>query len=238
MAKRKVKICKNQQCEHRVNGPDAPVCIGCGASFRGVSWKFLSEEEIEKALLPEIIEEESEEVQEEEAKVEENMDREVIICPNCGAHVTYYVGVQECPECGEYIQEELPVKESEILAEDKPVQEFVVKGMRTIDGNCFLDFNKEYMEIGRLALGKEYFEGYGKRKVSRQHAKVHKREDGWYISYCRPEDRNYYGGVQNPIYINNVELGINENYRLQVGDMVAFAELDMSDPMAAFFRVE
>lgn len=242
--KRKVKICKNQQCGNRVNKPDAAVCIGCGASFRGISWKILSEEEIEKALQPEVIEEEpeiskrGEETPAEEPKTPEKL---VIICPNCGARVPYHIGIENCSECGEYIQEEIPVKENETL--EKETQNGgenlnFAKGMRSLDGVCYLEFTGETMEIGRHALGQSYFEGHGKGKVSRQHAKIQKKEDGWHIVYYRREDRTYRDGILNAIYINDRMLQLDESYRLQPGDRISFAEMDMTDPLAAFFRVE
>lgn len=240
--KRKVKICNNKQCENRVNDPSAVVCMGCRANMRNVRPRYLSEEEIQKALQPEVIEEEPEKTEEEPEKQEETSVREVIICPNCGARVPYYVGIENCSECDEYIQEEIPVREDAL-----PTEEMVqnsceclncAKGMRSLDGVYYLEFIGEAMEIGRKAQGQDYFEGYGKGKVSRQHAKMQKKEDGWYIAYHRKEDRTYRDGILNAIYINDRMLRLDENYRLQVGDQISFAELDMKDPLAAFFRVE
>ena len=94
------------------------------------------------------------------------------------------------------------------------------------------------MKIGREAEGGQYFSQYGKRKVSREHAIVQKTDEQWYLSYCKREDRNYSGGVENPIYVNNRRLESLEKYCLMAGDEIAFSELDKSDPMAAFFRVQ
>lgn len=242
MSRIKAKICRNQQCEDRVNEASAVVCRGCRANLRNVKPRFFSsEEEIQKALQPEVIEEETE-ITEEVEKIKEEPVREVIICPNCGAHVPYYVGIQECNECGEYIQEEIPVKEKELAAEEATQNcceslNFA-KGMRSLDGVCYLEFTGETMEIGRHASGQDYFEGHGKRKVSRQHAKIQKKEDGWHITYYRREDRKDRDGILNAIYINDRMLRMDESYRLQPGDRISFAELDMTDPLAAFFRVE
>ena len=96
----------------------------------------------------------------------------------------------------------------------------------------------EWMKVGRQAKGKIYFENAEKWKVSREHAILQWIDGNWHISYCKKEDRNYTGGVENPIYINGRKLERQENYSLQIGDEIAFAELDKSDPMAAFFIVE
>lgn len=247
MAKRKVKICMNQQCTGRVNKPDAAVCAGCGSSFRGISWEFLSEEQIEMRLHPE---HEAEKMQEDDGdsngggEEKKEAPRMVIVCPSCGVRIPYRVGLEFC-ECGEYVQEEVPIEEasSNQSSVDPAVGEQdcgspCVKGMVTLDGEYRLLFTNEWIKIGREATGRTYFEKAAKGKVSREHVIIQLIEGAWYLSYCKKEDRNYSGGVENPVYINGRRMDRSENYRLQVGDEIAFAELDKNDPMAAFFRVE
>lgn len=231
--KRKVKICMNQQCESRINKPDAAVCMGCKSSFRGINWQFLDDAEIERILNPEPkAEEEDDEVQE-EAQMTVEEKQEYVVCPSCGARVPYRVGLEEC-DCGEYIGDIVPCAEEETA---QPVCKGVTS-LRSLDGRCHLPLDGEWIKIGRLATGKEYFESAGKRKVSREHAILRLLDGAWYISYCKREDRNYSGGVENPIFINKRRLEREENYRLQLGDEIGFAEFDTSDTMAAFFRAE
>jgi len=258
MKKKKVKICMNLQCGARENKADAAVCVGCGSSFRGISWAFMSDEEIEKVLHPELVQEE---VSQQDAVYEDaSEDGErlgecasscrVIICPSCGVHIPYRVGLEFC-ECGEYVQEEIPVEEGSSEGEEKlrsdEKQEGCVsqeqlsgciKGMTTLDGTYRLEFTDTWMKIGREAVGRGYFESAGKLKVSREHAIIQLVNGEWHLSYCKKEDRNYAGGAENPIFINGRRMDRLESYRLQAGDEIAFAELDKSDPMAAFFRVE
>lgn len=244
--KKKVKICSNQQCQHRVNTATAAVCVGCGASFRGINWEFLTEEQIEKRLNPEEPEDVVEETKEPETKKEPSF---VIICPSCQKHIPYRVGLEFC-ECGEYVQEEIPIDEnaveegtsSEGTCETTPAEPIMEQSvckpqaMRTLDGAYCLTFCREWFKIGRESVGQEYLQS--RRKVSREHAILQLVNGAWTISYCKKEDRNYIGGIENPIFINGRRLGRTEQYELQIGDEIAFAELDKSDCNAAFFRVE
>lgn len=236
--KKKVKICKNQQCTARVNSGDAVICAGCGSSFRGISMQILSDEQIEKILNPE-----PENTPEPEAPQEENVlptaRTEYIICPNCGERLQYSVGLEFCDKCNEYVADELPQCEAdEQLPEEAAMPCQGVKVLQSLDGRCRLELSGDWIKIGRNATGKEYFENAGKRKVSREHAILQFKDGGWQISYCKREDRNYSGGVENPIFINKRRLEREENYRLQPGDEIGFAEFDTSDCMAAFFRAE
>lgn len=249
--KKKVKICMNRQCTNRVNKPDAAVCVGCGNSFGRINWKRLSDEEIEEILNPKTKQEPvmEETVETQEPVMEENGEtqapvasgqaQEYIVCPNCGKRMVYTVMLEICDECGEYVADQLPVcdsKEQETVQEVSACTE--VTAMQSLDGRCRITFSGNFMKIGRHAEGGEYFESAAKRKVCREHAIVQKIDDAWHISCCKREDRNYSGGVANPIFINNRMLGRDEQYRLQPGDEIGFAELDKSDPMAAFFRAE
>lgn len=233
--KKKVKICMNQQCESRVNKPDAAVCVGCGNSLARTNWDFLSDEEIEVILNPALRLEELEEPVHEEQQIEQKKAQEYIICPNCGKKMPFSVMLEYCDECGEYVADQLPLCENE--ENIQPVC-YGVTALSSLDGRCRLTFSGDFIKIGRQAEGREYFESAGKRKVCREHAIVQKIDDAWHISYCNREDRNYSGGVANPIFINNRKLKNGENYRLQPGDEISFSEIDKSDPMAAFFRAE
>lgn len=227
----------NQRCQNRVNKPDAAVCAGCGNSFGRISWKLLSDEEIEAIINPALSQEmaEPEETVCEEQKAEQKNTQEYIVCPNCGKRMLFTIMLENCDECGEYVADELPVCESEESAQSESDS---VTALHSLDGRCRIALSGDFMKIGRQAEGREYFESAGKRKVCREHAIVQKIDDAWYISYCKREDRNYSGGVANPIFINNRKLENDENYRLQPGDEISFAELDKSDSMAAFFRAE
>lgn len=241
--KKKVKICSNQQCQHRVNTATAAVCVGCGASFRGINWEFLTEEQIEKRLNPE---EEPEEVivdsPEPESKKEPNF---VIVCPSCQKRIPYRVGLEFC-ECGEYVQEEIPIDENAVeepTAGDCPLtpiepnmEPYRPQAMCTLDGVYRLTFCGERFIVGREAVGGEYLQSKG--KVSREHAVLQIVNGAWTISYCKKEDRTYIGGIENPIFVNGRKLDRTEQYELQFGDEIAFSELDKSDCHAAFFRVE
>lgn len=262
--KKKVKICMNMSCTNRVNKPDAAVCAGCGSSFRGMSWKFLNDEEIERLLHPKEDAENGQEDASHAAVADGAEDAAngtagtagqgggaaaasaaeragqpggmVIVCPSCGRRIPYRVGLEFC-ECGEYVQEEIPVS----LAADTGsavscVQE--VTALRTLDGLYRLELAGDWMKVGRQAAGQDYFGSHGKFKVCREHAILRRIDGHWQISYCKREDRNYSGGVENPIFINGRRLERQEEYRLKPGDEIAFAESDPSDSMAAFFRAE
>lgn len=242
--KRKVKICPNLQCEDRINKSDAAVCVKCGSSFRGMSWQFLDDSEIEKILNPQP-EDAAEEIPQEES-MQKPQTMQVIICPSCGKHIPYQVGLEFC-ECGEYVQEEVPV--SEVISEsgactgadsqEQQCQAPKVSALRTLDGQYRLVLKGDFVKVGRHSAGKEYFESMGKFKVSREHAILQLCGGEWHLSYCKKEDRNYTNGVENPIYINGRKMDIDESYQLQCGDEIAFAELvSTNDPLAAFFRAE
>ncbi len=242
--KKKVKICMNVQCADRVNKPNAAVCACCGSSFRGINVQFLDENEIEEVLHPTKKPEEGfTESPQESSEPQSVTVQEVVICPECGRRTLYRVGLTEC-ECGAWIQDEIPVREMPQTPEatDKACSQSCtpacVSALSSLDGKCRLELTQTWMKIGRQAAGQAYFQAEGKRKVSREHAIIQRQEDGWYISYCKKEDRNYQGGVENPIFINNRRLERQENYKLQSGDEIAFTETDKSDRMAAFFRVE
>ncbi len=244
--KKKVKICMNAECINRVNKPDAAVCAGCGSSFRGMSWQFLSDEEIERLLSPdEKVEEATRETDEsgEEQSAREEQEQSggmFIICPSCQRHIPYRVGLEFC-ECGEYVQEEIPVQENTQSVEEgqqETAEERKVTALQSLDGLYRLELTGEWMKVGRKATGEAYFESNGKYKVCREHAILQLTEGEWYISYCKREDRNYIGGVENPIFINKRKMERQESYKLKPGDEIAFAESDPSDSMAAFFRVE
>lgn len=247
--KRKVIICPNLQCVNRVNAPNATTCAECGFLFRGINCEWLYDEEIEKRIHPEKFAEAEEIIEESAGESEESsktLRQQVIICPSCNKRTPYRVGLEFC-ECGEYIQEEEPVFEEEVQdtacemeqetrAASCEMREEII-GFKTLDDVFMMKFEGDYAKIGRLALGGEYFLKHGKNKVCREHAILRRIDGEVYISYCKKDERNYLGGVDNPIFINKKMLGNGESCRLQVGDIIAFSELDTTDPQAAFFKV-
>lgn len=244
---KKVKICPNIQCTARVNGPGAMECKACRMQLRNIKVEyFQSDEEIERRLNPPA-EASSHEDSVEETKQEPEAETLVVVCSSCGKHVTYHIGLEFC-ECGEYIADIAPVSEAELQQEDTCGQEEVsgcreeqtcsVSGMQSLDGLCRIAFLEDFMKIGREAKGKEYFLQYGKGKISREHIVIQKINNEWYLLYCKREDRNYAGGRENAVYVNDRKLERDEEYRLQVGDVISMSALDRSDTQAAFFRVE
>lgn len=243
--KRKVKICMNLQCNSRVNAGNVTVCTGCGMELRD-GLRFLDENEIEQILHPE---NDAQKREEEAASPEEehpSVPQEIVVCPECGERIPYRVGLEFCPNCEEYVQDVIPIREDEEAAvQDESVcsmqqeaQTSGVTALRSIDGAYHLELSGEWIKLGRTATGQEYFTQYGKRKVCREHAILSKKNGEWFISYCKREERNYVGGVENPIFINQRAMGRDEMYQLQAGDRIGLAESDTSDGMAAFFDVE
>lgn len=237
----KRKICTNLKCEDPVNEPNAAVCKGCKCSLARVKLSILDqdklEEEVEKIRNPKGITDNdepggSEEPGGPEGPVDEPM--EYVVCPNCNARIPYTPGLEFC-ECGEYIGD-IPPESPDPPEPPQGCQP--VTALRSLDGKCHLPLHGDWIKIGRQAIGREYFEGAGKRKVSREHAILRYIDGAWHISYCKREDRNYIGGVENPIFINKRRLEREENYRLQPGDEIGFAEFDISYTEAAFFRAE
>lgn len=243
----KRKICRNLQCENPVNEPNAAVCKSCKCSLARVNLSILDEEKIE---------EEVEKIRKPKSMTDDDNDNanvgtagtnvtgeiddidaagEYIICPYCNVRMLYKPGRELC-ECGEYIGDITP--EPETGTDDALQGCQAVTALRSLDGRCRLPLHGDWLKIGRQATGREYFESAGKRKVSREHAILRCIDGAWHISYCRREDRNYSGGVENPIFINKRRLEREENYRLQVGDEIGLAESDTSYDDAAFFRVE
>jgi len=223
----------NLQCNSRVNAGNVTVCAGCGMELRD-GLRFLDEDEIDRILHPEKNEQEAEEEVIPSGEVAAS-PREIVICPECGERIPFRVGLEFCPNCGEYVQDVIPIREEDAPQE---VESSGVKALRSIDGVYRLELCRDWMKIGRAADGQEYFIRYGKQKVCREHAILSKREGEWFLSYCKKEERNYVGGLENPIYINQRMLGRDEVWKLQVGDRIGLAEADTSDCMAAFFDVE
>lgn len=238
--KRKVKICMNLRCENRVNNGNVTVCTGCGMELRN-GIKFLDDNEIEKILHPEAEKVMQEEVAPAEEVVPE-LPKELVICPACGERIPYRVGLEFCPVCKEYVQDEVPIIENCEGEEQEIIQEVAqrssIHALKSVDGAYRLELEGSWIKIGRLSTGQEYFQRFEKKKVSREHAILSKKDGEWHISYCKKEDRNYTGGLENPIYINQRKMEKNELYKLQAGDRIAFGEADIYDPMAAFFDVE
>lgn len=225
----KIKICRNPQCEDPVNEPNAAVCKGCKGSLARVKLSILEKEKIEEEV--ERIRKSIPITDDDGGGTDDGMGdpgpvepkQEYIICPSCNARILYRLGLELC-DCGEYIGDLYP--------------EQLVTALRSLDGKCHLPLHGDWIKIGRQAAGGEYFESTGKRKVSREHAILRSIDGAWHISYCKREDRNYSGGVENPIFINKRRLEREENYRLQPGDEIGFAESDTSYTDAAFFRAE
>lgn len=238
----KRKICRNPQCEDPVNEPNAAVCKSCKCSLARVNLSILDEdkikEEVEKIRKSKLITGYNDDNTHEGTEGidgTEDEKKEYIICPSCNARIHYKPGLEFC-DCGEYIGDLTPEPEADtddVLQECQPIT-----ALRSLDGKCHLPLNGDWIKIGRQAVGREYFESAGKRKVSREHAILRYIDGAWHISYCKREDRNYSGGVENPIFINKRRLEREENYRLQPGDEIGFAEFDTSYMDAAFFRAE
>ena len=263
----KRKICRNLQCENPVNEPNAAVCKSCKCSLARVGLSLLDqdkiEEEVEKIRKPKSITGDDDEHTHEgtdaidKADGIEDEEKEYIVCPYCNARMLYKPGRELC-ECGEYIGDITPGMEADTGksrgivgcrivdipprtgadTDDALKDGQAVTALRSLDGRCHLPLQGDWIKMGRWAFGREYFESAGKRKVSREHAILRYIDGAWHISYCRREDRNYSGGVENPIFINKRRLEKEENYRLQRGDEIGFAESDISDTDAAFFRAE
>lgn len=241
----KRKICRNLQCENPVNEPNAAVCKGCGCSLARVSLSLLDkdkiEEEVEKLRKPKsVTSDDNDNANAGTGGINGIIDiideiAEYISCPHCNARILYKPGREFC-ECGEYIGDITP--ESEARTEIVYKDPLAVTALRSLDGRCYLPLNGDWIKLGRQALGGEYFESEGKRKVSREHAILRYIDGAWHISFCKREDRNYSGGTENPIFINKRRLEREENYRLQLGDEIGLAESDISDTAAAFFRAE
>lgn len=231
----KIKICRNPQCEDPVNEPNAAVCKGCKGSLARVKLSILEKEKIE---------EEVEKIRNAGSIIDDDGGgpgggpgdggEEYIICPSCNARILYKPGLEFC-DCGEYIGDLPP---GTIYDPEPPQGYQPVTALHSLDGKCHLPLHGDWLKIGRQATGREYFESAGKRKVSREHAILRYIDGAWHISYCKREDRNYSGGVENPIFINKRRLEREENYRLQPGDEIGFAESDISYTDAAFFRAE
>lgn len=225
----KIKICRNPQCEDPVNEPNAAVCKGCKGSLARVKLSILEKEKIEEEV--ERIRKSIPITDDDGGGTDDGMGdpgpvepkQEYIICPSCNARILYRLGLEFC-DCGEYIGDLYP---------EQPVT-----ALRSLDGKCHLPLHGDWIKIGRQAAGREYFESAGKKKVSREHAILRSIDGAWHISYCKREDRNYSGGVENPIFINKRRLEREENYRLQPGDEIGFAESDTSYTDAAFFHAE
>lgn len=236
----KIKICRNPQCEDPVNEPNAAVCKGCKGSLARVKLSILEKEKIEEEV--ERIRKSIPITDDDSGGTGDGMGdpgpvepkQEYIICPNCNARIPYKPGLEFC-DCGEYI-EDLPP--GPIDGPEPPQGYQPVTALRSLDGKYHLPLQGDWIKIGRQATGREYFESAGKRKVSREHAILRSIDGAWHISYCKREDRNYSGGVENPIFINKRRLEREENYRLQPGDEIGFAESDTSYTDAAFFRAE
>lgn len=240
---KKVKICPNAQCADRINSPSAMECKTCRMQLRNIKVEFFnSDEEIEKRLNPPA----EENIDDKEEDKEDAPERMIVICSDCGKQIPYQIGLEFC-ECGEYIADIPPVAEHTLASEGaegsgtkNETLEMVagsVCGMETLDGVYRITFTEDYMKIGRTEVGKEYFAQYGKIKISREHITLQKIEGAWYLSYCKREERNYTGGQENAVYINERKLLRDENYQLKVGDIISMAKLDRTDLEAAFFRV-
>lgn len=237
------KICMNPQCGDRINEASATVCQGCGASLARVAPRRLNKDKLEeegKKIRNSKRETggdgDSNPAGTDETGETEEKKVEYVICPECDKRIVFRIGLETCPNCGEYVGHIAPTTgedTGDAVSEDKPVS-----ALRSLDGKYCLQLEGDLLKIGREAAGKEYFESEGKRKVSREHAIMRRIEGAWHISYFKKEDRNYSGGIENPIFINGQRLGREENVRLQIGDEIGFAECDHSYPTAAFFRAE
>lgn len=248
MKKIKRKICRNLQCENPVNEPNAAVCKGCKCSLARVNLSILDEDKIE---------EEVERIRHPEPKGGDDgpgdtggtvdtgetgndivePEPEYVICPSCNARILYRPGLMELCDCGEYIGDLYPPDPKGGTEPDPPTGQ-PVTALRSLDGRFHLPLYGDWIKIGRQAAGREYFISAGKEKVSREHAILRYIDGAWHISYCKREDRNYSGGVENPIFINKRRLEREENYRLQPGDEIGLAEFDIAYTQAAFFRAE
>lgn len=241
------KICMNPQCGDSINEASATVCKGCGANLARVDPRRLNkdklEEEVEKIRNQKRKTEDDGDSNpagtggaDEPKETEEKKEEEYVICPECEKRIIFRPGLETCPNCGEYVAHIAPITgedTGDAEQKDKPVS-----ALRSLDGKCRLQLEGDWLKVGREAFGREYFESEGKRKVSREHAIMRRIEGAWHISYCKKEDRNYSGGIENPIFINGQRVGREENVRLQIGDEIGFAERDYSYTTAAFFRAE